>query len=49
MRESFSPDGNYIMLTTIKTILLYRSFESISSKSVICDKNGQEIKVVKGT
>jgi hypothetical protein len=37
------------MLTTIKTILLYRSFESISSKSVICDKNGQEIKVMKCT
>jgi hypothetical protein len=31
-RESFSPDGNYIMLTTIKTILLYRSFRSISVK-----------------
>jgi hypothetical protein len=32
MRVSFSPDGNYIMLTTIKNHSLYRSFESISFK-----------------
>jgi hypothetical protein len=44
-RESFSPDGNYIMLTTIKTILLYRSFSRFPSKSVICDKT-DKIKVV---
>jgi hypothetical protein len=44
MRESFSPDGNYIMLTTIKTILLYRSFGRFPSKSVICDKTDKKSK-----
>ena len=45
--ESFSPDGNYIMLTTIQKPFSYIvPLSRFPSKSVICDKNGQEIKVV---
>lgn len=45
--ESFSPDGNYIMLTTIKKPFSYIvPLSRFPSKSVICDKNGLEIKVV---
>jgi hypothetical protein len=50
MRESFSPDSNYIMLTTIKKPFSYIvPLSRFPSKSVICDKNGLEIKVVKLT
>ena len=45
--ESFSPDGNYIMLTTIQKPFSYIvPLSRFPSKSVICDTNGQEIKVV---
>ena len=45
--ESFSPDGNYLMLTTIQKPFSYIvPLSRFPSKSVIYDKNGQEIKVV---
>jgi len=45
--ESFSPDGNYLMLTTIQKPFSYIvPLSRFPSKSVIYDKNGQEVKVV---
>ena len=45
--ESYSPDGNYIMLSTIQKPFSYIvPLSRFPSKTVICDKNGQEIKVV---
>jgi dipeptidyl aminopeptidase/acylaminoacyl peptidase len=45
--ESFSPDGNYLMLTTIQKPFSYIvPLSRFPSKSVIYDKNGKEGKVV---
>ncbi|RTY83830.1 S9 family peptidase [Flavobacterium sp. ZB4P23] len=45
--ESFSPDGNYLMLTTIQKPFSYIvPLSRFPSKSVIYDKAGNEVKVV---
>lgn len=45
--ESFSPDGNYLMLTTIQKPYSYIvPLSRFPQKSVVCDLNGKEIKVV---
>ncbi len=45
--ESFSPDGNYIMLTTIQKPFSYIvPLNRFPSKSVVYDKAGNEVKVV---
>ncbi|MFV8440649.1 prolyl oligopeptidase family serine peptidase [Flavobacterium sp. LB2P44] len=45
--ESFSPDGNYIMLTTIQKPFSYIvPLSRFPSKSVIYDKTGNEVKAV---
>ncbi|MES2576328.1 MAG: prolyl oligopeptidase family serine peptidase [Bacteroidota bacterium] len=45
--ESFSPDGNYIMLTTIQKPFSYIvPLNRFPSKSVVYDKTGNEVKVV---
>lgn len=45
--QSFSPDGNYIMLTTLQKPFSYIvPLDRFPSKSVIYDWNGAEIKVV---
>jgi hypothetical protein len=44
--ENFSPDGNYLMISTIqKTIFIHSSPESFQ-KTVIYDKDGKEVKVL---
>ena len=45
--ESFSPDGNYLMLTTIQKPFSYIvPLSRFPLKSVVCDRNGTEIKTV---
>ncbi|WP_291275261.1 prolyl oligopeptidase family serine peptidase [Flavobacterium sp.] len=45
--ESFSPDGNYIMLTTIQKPYSYIvPMSRFPQKSIVYDLNGKEIKVV---
>jgi dipeptidyl aminopeptidase/acylaminoacyl peptidase len=45
--ESFSPDGNYLMLTTIQTPYSYIvPLSRFPQKSVVYDLNGKEIKLV---
>ncbi|WP_396195582.1 prolyl oligopeptidase family serine peptidase [Flavobacterium sp.] len=45
--ESFSPDGNYLMLTTIQKPYSYIvPLSRFPQKSVVCDLTGKEIKVV---
>ena len=45
--ESFSPDGNYLMLTTIQKPFSYIvPLSRFPLKSVVCDRNGTEIKIV---
>ncbi len=45
--ESFSPDGNYLMLTTIQKPFSYIvPLSRFPSKSVVYDVNGNEVKVV---
>lgn len=45
--ESFSPDGNYIMLTTIQKPYSYIvPMSRFPQKSIVYDLNGREIKVV---
>ncbi|MDI5887317.1 alpha/beta hydrolase family protein [Flavobacterium yafengii] len=45
--ESFSPDGNYIMLTTIQKPFSYIvPLNRFPSKSIVYDKAGNEVKVV---
>jgi dipeptidyl aminopeptidase/acylaminoacyl peptidase len=45
--ESFSPDGNYLMLTTIQKPFSYIvPLSRFPSKSVVYDKAGNEVKVV---
>ena len=45
--ESFSPDGNYLMLTTIQKPFSYIvPLSRFPSKSVVYDKEGNEIKTV---
>ena len=45
--ESFSPDGNYLMLTTIQKPFSYIvPLSRFPLKSVVCDRNGSEIKIV---
>lgn len=45
--ESFSPDGNYLMVTTIQKPYSYIvPLSRFPQKTVIFDKNGNEIKVV---
>ncbi|MGZ9675188.1 prolyl oligopeptidase family serine peptidase [Flavobacterium sp. GNP001] len=45
--ESFSPDGNYLMLTTIQKPFSYIvPLSRFPSKSVVYDKDGNEVKTV---
>ncbi|MBB1193336.1 S9 family peptidase [Flavobacterium sp. SOK18b] len=45
--ESFSPDGNYLMLTTIQKPFSYIvPLSRFPSKSVVFDKDGNEVKTV---
>lgn len=45
--ETFSPDGNYLMLTTIQKPFSYIvPLSRFPSKSVVYDKSGNEVKVV---
>lgn len=45
--ESFSPDGNYLMLTTIQKPFSYIvPLNRFPQKTVVYDKNGKEIKVI---
>lgn len=45
--ESFSPDGNYLMLTTLQKPFSYIvPLSRFPQKSVVCDLTGKEIKVV---
>ena len=45
--ESFSPDGNYLMLTTIQKPFSYIvPLNRFPSKTIVYDKNGNEIKTV---
>lgn len=45
--ESFSPDGEYIMLTTIQKPFSYLvTLNRFPMKTVVYDKNGNEVKVV---
>lgn len=45
--ESFSPDGNYLMITTIQKPFSYIvPYNRFPLKSVVYDANGKEIKVV---
>ena len=45
--ESFSPNGNYLMLTTIQKPFSYIvPLSRFPLKSVVCDRNGTEIKTV---
>lgn len=48
--EDFSPDGNYLMLVTIQKPFSYIvPLNRFPFKTVICDNNGKEIKVVNET
>lgn len=45
--ENFSPDGNYIMISTIQKPFSYIvSWNRFPSKTIVYDKTGKEIKVV---
>lgn len=45
--ESFSPDGNYLMLTTIQKPFSYIvPYSRFPLKTVVCDASGKEIKVI---
>jgi len=45
--ESFSPDGNYLMLTTIQKPFSYIvPLSRFPQKSVVCDLTGKEVKIV---
>jgi hypothetical protein len=44
--ENFSPDGNYLMISTIQNHFPILSSQSFPKKTVIYDKEGNEVKVV---
>lgn len=48
--QSFSPDGNYIMITTIQKPFSYIvPLNRFPMKSIVYDKNGTEVKIVNET
>jgi hypothetical protein len=44
--ENFSPDGNYLMISTIQNHFPILFLSIVSQKTVIYDKEGNEVKVV---
>jgi hypothetical protein len=44
--ENFSPDGNYLMISTIQNHFPILFSQSFPDKTVIYDKEGNEVKVV---